>query len=249
MTRALIQATWDDSPHLTQGQKDALWASIPAFQRDARTKGIPQLGSGAIYPIPESEIVVPPFKIPDWFRLSYGLDVGWNRTAAIWSALDPEDDVLYLYSEHYRGHCEPAVHAQAIRARGEWIPGAIDPASHGRSQIDGDNLISMYRALGLHLHKAVNAVEAGIYEVYTRLSSGRLKVFETMVNWRAEFRIYRRDEKGAVVKENDHAMDATRYDVMSGIPIAIARPPAEWAIRKQIGHVTEFDPFKQGWQA
>lgn len=249
MSRALIQATWDDSPHLSHEQKEKLWGSIPPFQRDARTKGIPQLGSGAIYPVEESDIVCPPFKIPDWFRLSYGLDVGWNRTAAIWSALDPEDDVLYLYSEHYRGNAEPAVHAQAIRARGEWIPGVIDPASRGRSQVDGDNLLSMYNALGLHLVKAQNAVEAGLYEVFTRLSSGRLKVFETLVNWRAEFRIYRRDEKGAIVKENDHAMDATRYNIMSGLKLAIARPPAEWAVRKAAGHQADYDPFAKEWQA
>ena len=249
MTRALVQATWDDAPHLNAGQKNALWGSIPPYQRDARTKGIPQLGSGAIYPVEESDFVVPPFKIPDWYRLSYGLDVGWNRTAAMWSALDPETDVLYFYSEHYRGQAEPAVHAQAIRARGEWIPGVIDPAANGRSQIDGDKLISMYNALGLHLIKANNSVETGIYECFSRMSSGRLKIFETLVNLRAELRIYRRDEKGAVVKENDHACDAMRYNVVSGLQLALARPPAEWAVRKAPGHKTEFDPFEQGWRA
>jgi hypothetical protein len=249
MSRALVQATWEDAAHLTREQKDSLWASIPAYQRDARTKGIPQLGSGAIYPVEESDLVVPMFKIPDWFRLSYGLDVGWNRTAAIWSALDPETDVLYFYSEHYRGQAEPAVHAQAIRGRGEWIPGVIDPAANGRSQIDGDQLITMYNDLGLHLVKADNSVEAGIYEVFSRMSSGRLKIFETLVNLRAELRIYRRDEKGKIVKENDHAMDAMRYDVMSGLRVAVSRPPAEWAVRKAAGHKTDFDPFAQGWVA
>lgn len=251
MTRALVQATWDDAPHLSQKQKDDLWGSIPAYQRDARTKGIPQLGSGAIYPVPESEITVPPFKIPDWYRLSYGMDVGWNRTAVIWSALDPEDDILYLYSEHYRGHAEPAVHAAAVRSRGEWIHGVIDPAARGRGQVDGQKLMQIYaNDLGLHLTIATNAVESGIMEVFTRLSTGRLKVFSTMVNWLAEYRIYRRDEKGAVVKENDHAMDATRYNVMSGLPVAMSRPPDEWAIRKAARHTSsaEYDPFAEGWK-
>jgi phage terminase large subunit-like protein len=47
--KIVITATWDDVPHLTQAAKDELFASIPSYQRDARTKGIPQLGSGAIY--------------------------------------------------------------------------------------------------------------------------------------------------------------------------------------------------------
>jgi hypothetical protein len=60
-------------------------------------------------------------------------------------------------------------------------------------------------------------VETGIYDVWQRLSSGRLKVFRGMKNWLSEFRLYRRDDKGRVVKDNDHLMDATRYLVMSGI--------------------------------
>jgi len=219
-TRALVQATWDDAPHLTQEAKEKLWASIPPHQRDARSKGIPQLGAGQIYPVPETDIIVEPFALPPYFPRAYALDVGWKRTAALWGALSPEDDVLYLYAEHYRGQAEPAVHAAAIRARGDWIPGVIDPASRGRSQHDGEQLLRTYQSLGLNLTLADNAVEAGIYEVWMRLSTGRLRVFSNLRNLLAEFRIYRRDEKGKIVKENDHLMDDLRYLVMSGISIA-----------------------------
>jgi hypothetical protein len=40
-----VMATWDDAPHLDEKTRAELFASIPAYQRDARTKGIPQLGS------------------------------------------------------------------------------------------------------------------------------------------------------------------------------------------------------------
>jgi hypothetical protein len=43
------------------------------------------------------------------------------------------------------------------------------------------------------------------------MSTGRLKVFRNLSAWLEEFRLYRRDEKGRVVKENDHIMDAMRY--------------------------------------
>jgi hypothetical protein len=128
--------------------------------------------------------------------------------------------VLYLYSEHYRGEAEPAVHAEAIRARGKWIAGVIDPTARNRSQADGRRLIELYRGLGLTLSEADAAVEAGIYEVWQRLSSGRLKVFRSLGNWLAEYRLYRRDEKGRVVKERDHLMDATRYLVVEFPSIA-----------------------------
>jgi hypothetical protein len=99
-------------------------------------------------------------------------------TAAVWAAHDYDSDTVDLYSEYYRSHAEPSVHAQAIQGRGDWIPGVIDPASRGRSQHDGEQLIKLYKDLGLqHLEVADNSVEAGIYEVWQRMPSGRLKVF------------------------------------------------------------------------
>lgn len=223
-SKCVVMASWDDAPHLTEQAKAELLASIPPFQRDARSKGIPQLGAGAIYPVPESEFLVDDFQIPEHWPRVYGMDVGWNRTAAAFGAIDRQTDTLYLFSEHYRGQAEPAVHAAAIRARGEWIPGVIDPASRGRTQNDGVQLIQIYKDLGLDLETASNAVEAGIYEVWMRLSTGRLKVFRSMNNFLSEFRLYRRDEKGRIVKQNDHIMDAVRYLVMSGPARAITKP-------------------------
>jgi len=53
-----------------------------------------------------------------------------------------------------------------------------------------------------------------------------MKVFNTLRNWLAEYRIYRRDEKppNKPVKENDHLMDATRYLEMTGTQIATVEP-------------------------
>jgi hypothetical protein len=221
-------ASWEDSPHLDAEAKRGLLSSYLPHERDARTKGIPSLGAGAIYPVPEEDVLCDPFEFPAYFRHAYALDVGWNRTAALWGALDPEDDVLYLYAEYYRGQAEPAVHAAAIKARGEWIPGVIDPAARGRSQKDGEALKSQYLDLGLTVTDADNAREAGIYETWTRLSTGRLRVFRTLQNWKAEYRIYRRDEKGAIVKESDHLMDDMRYLCMSGVGVATVRPFEQW---------------------
>lgn len=223
-TIPIVTATWDDVPHLSQEAKDALLKRYPAYQRDARSKGIPQLGAGAIYPIPESEILVDPFELPAHWPRAYAMDVGWNRTAVIWGAYDRDSETWYLYSEHYRGQAEPSVHANSIRSRGEWIPGVIDPAARGRGQADGQQLLAMYRDLGLELTEADNGVEAGIYAVHERLSAGKIKVFRTLQSWLSEFRLYRRDEKGRIVKANDHLMDATRYLVASGQQVSITKP-------------------------
>jgi hypothetical protein len=70
------------------------------------------------------------------------------------------------------------------------------------------------------LIEADNSRESGLYEVHQRLATGRLKVFRSLKPWLSEYRIYRRDERGNIVKEKDHAMDATRYLVVSGIQVA-----------------------------
>lgn len=223
-SRSLTTCGWDDVPHLDEKTKAELLAATPPYLRDARSKGIPSLGAGAIYPIPESEITVPFFVIPDYWPRAYALDVGWNRTAALWGAWDPNDWICYLYAVHYRGQAEPSVHADAVKARGSWINGVIDPASRGRSQKDGEALFDLYGQYGLNLTPADNSVDVGIDATWAALSTGRLKVMAHLSEWFNEYRLYRRDENGKIVKKNDHLMDTTRYLVRSGRPVAKVRP-------------------------
>ena len=249
-SRFVQQIEWADVPHLSQEQKDRLYAAIPPYQRDARTKGVPQLGSGAIYPVSEDLLLCDPFAIQDYFPQCYALDVGWKVTAGLWGAVDPNTDILYLYSEHYVGETEPPIHAAAIRARGTWIPGVIDPAARGRGQRDGQRLMTDYVNLGLDtLTASENALEAGIYEVWTRMATGRLKVFRTLTNWCQEFRLYQRDERGRVKDgQPDHLMDCTRYMVLSGLARATVRPPSLWTTGKSkddLGHTSNYDPLPQ----
>lgn len=244
-SRFVVMAGWDDVPHLTEEMKAEESANIPPHEVEARKLGKPSLGAGAIYPVPESEILCDPFVIPDWMPQCYALDVGWKRTAALWAAWDRDNDIVYLYGEHYRGQAEPAVHAQAIRARGPWIPGVIDPAARGRAQDDGKKLMTQYVELGLNLTVADNALEAGITAVWTRLSTGRMRVFRTLVNWVKEYRFYQRDEHGRIKDgQADHLMDTTRYIVNSGLKVAIIRPPELWTLGKTAtGMAAEYDPY------
>lgn len=222
------QVDWDEVPHLNDAQKLELLKSYKPHERLARSKGIPSLGSGAIYPYLEDSIVVEPFEIPAWWPRAYGLDVGWNRTAAIWGAQDPDSKQIYLYSEHYEGQAAPAVHASAIKARGAWIPGVVDPRSDSRSQVDGTQLFDLYLREGLDLNPADNAVEAGLLKVGQLLESGQLKVFSTLRNWLKEYRVYRRDELGKIIKKDDHLMDAMRYFVISGLHMLEVEPDPDF---------------------
>lgn len=210
-SKAVIQAGWDDVPWLDEETKFRLIEDTPLHLREARCKGTPAMGAGNVYSTSIETVLCEPFAIPTSWPRMYALDVGWNRTAALWGALDPQTDTVYVYDEHYLGQEVPAVHAYAIQSRGKWVQGVIDPASRGRSQVDGQKLIQNYKDLGLDLRPANNEFESGILTVSQRLVAGKIKIFKNCINLQKEYMLYRRDKNGKVVKDNDHALDCLRY--------------------------------------
>jgi len=233
--RAFVMISQDEVPHLTDEERKQMQANALPHEREARRNGVPAIGAGKIYPVEESSFIIPILSggIPRHWPRMYGLDVGLNCTAAVFLARDLDTDTVYVYSEHYMKDQLPAVHAAAIKARGQWMQGVIDPSARNRNACDGDSLLNRYKDLGLNLHKADNAVTEGLTEVLDRLQTGRLKVFETCTNWIREFRLYRRDAKQRIVKVHDHAMDATRY-ALRGLKYAkVMEAPRPLIIHKE----------------
>jgi len=162
-----------------------------------------------VYSLPDSAIVVDDFRIPEHWPRAYGLDLRWGIGSAVWGALDPETDTLYLYAE-YSDEAESAVHAAAIRARGDWMPGLVDPQANGRNPVDGRRLMQMYRQRGLNLQCISNSLESGVMSLRERMHTGHLKVSASLSGFLEQRRLYRRDEKGQIVDEHNNMMDAAR---------------------------------------
>lgn len=211
--RYAIAVDWENAPHLTEEDKATMIAEMPPNERDARTKGIPALGSGRVYPISEDDIKVKPFEIPEYYPRAYGLDFGWNNTAALWIAQDPITQVKYVYATYKKGKVPDSQHAYAIQKRGDWMSGAADPSGGGRRD-DGRMRIDYYRSLGLDLHPGYNSLVPGIAQVYNELESGMLKVFSNLEDFFDEYRVYRYDSKDpnkVARNQDDHLMDTLRY--------------------------------------
>ena len=175
-----------------------------------------------IYPISDARIVVKEFTIPDHWPRAYGLDIRWNTVAVIWGARNPQSDVLHLFSE-YSAEADPAIHANSIRSRGDWIVGLFDPTANGRDQADGYRLMQMYRKLGLNLQVTLNPIESGILAARQRMDSGRLKVFPSLSTYLEQRRLYRRDERDRIVPYRDNLQDAARC-LVNGISRMITQP-------------------------
>lgn len=221
--RGFVQAGWNDNPYLAEVEKEQLRKSMAPHELEAREKGIPSLGSGMVYPVAESAIVCDPFRVPEYWPRVYGLDFGWTApTAALFAAIDRDNDVIYFFAEYALTELTPQQHATNLLNLGaDWIPGVFDPQGLQSSIKDGDKLAQVYHDVGLkHLYRADNAKEAGVAKALTRMQNGQLKIFSSLCQTLKEYRIYGRDENGLIRKGNDHLMDCLRYVVMSGLSLA-----------------------------
>ena len=226
----LIQAGWDDAPHMTTEVRDQILQALPPHERKMREKGIPQLGSGLVFPIVEEEILCDPIEIPThWPRLC-GIDFGWDHpTACVWIAWDRDVDTVYVYDSYSMRQETVPVHASAINARGKWIPVIWPQDGRQADKGSGKNLTEQYKKEGVNMchdwftnppqqgmkdGTGGNSVEAGIMEMMTRMQTKRLKIFKNQSKMLEELRMYHRKD-GKIVPINDDLISAMRYCIMS----------------------------------
>ena len=220
--QALFQATWNDAQHLSEDIKEEILAALPPHEREMRSKGIPIIGSGLVFPISEDQISIPSFSLPSHWSRIIGIDFGWDHpTALVWLAHDRDNDTVYVYDAYRVSSETPVVHAQAIKDRGAWIPVAWPHDGMQSDKGSGVPLAAQYRRLGVemlgtHFENPDGgfAVEPGIMDMLTRFQSGRMKVFNHLDSWFQEYRQYHRQD-GKIIKKNDDLMSATRYAAMS----------------------------------
>jgi hypothetical protein len=249
--RAVITATIDDAPHFTPEDIRRITDSYQQHEREARTKGIPVLGSGRIFPVAEELITCEWREIPKhWPRIG-AMDFGWDHPfAAVELAWDRDTDTVYVTKAYRIREATPVIHAAALKAWGN-LPWAW-PRDGNRETLEGAGiaLARQYEAQGLdmlfeHAQFAPEAgktagsvsVEAGLFDMLDRMQTGRFKVFRDLIEWFEEFRLYHRKD-GRVVKEGDDLMSATRYGVMMLRHARIIRPKG---FRKEIEFPKEWD--------
>ena len=217
----LANVTWEDAPHLDRETKDQLLAAIPEYQRDMRSRGIPVLGEGMVFPIAEEAISCEGFEIPPHYKRLAGIDFGITHpTCVVWTAYNPDNDTIYVYDVYKVDGEVPAVHASAIKSRGKTIPVIYPHDGDSTEKGSGRTLAEMYLEAGVLMigkftnPDGTNYVEPGLMELLERMRTGRFKVFEHLKPWFEEFRRYHR-KKGKIHKEFDDLMDATRYAAIS----------------------------------
>ena len=237
--QSLVNATWDDASekikslkgqqgHLSESVMEQILSAYSPHEREMRRYGRPSIGSGLIFPVDESKIIIDPVEIKDhWPRIA-AIDFGWDHpTAVVWCAVDRDEDVFYVYDCHRESKASPSIHAQAIRSRPHFIPIAYPHDGNRRDSMGNPGLADQYRNLGCNFllehfsnppalgdNKGSNSIEEGIMAMLQSMEAGNFKVFSTLSNWFEEFRMYHR-KGGKVVPFRDDLMSATRYAFQS----------------------------------
>jgi phage terminase large subunit-like protein len=211
----------DDAEHYTPEQRAAIIASYPLHERKARTKGIPQLGSGRVFPIDDDEIRCEAFTIPPHWVQNGGLDFGWDHpSAAVKHAWDRDSDTIYVTAAHRQREQTPALFSASILPWGKWLPWAWPHDGLQHEKGSGEQLAKQYADQGLNMmpnratfEDGTNGVEAGVMDMLDRMQTGRFKVFSHLGDWFEEFNLYHRKD-GLIVKKGDDLISASRYAMM-----------------------------------
>lgn len=212
----------NDVPHLSEEQKMQLGgkASDPR-QRAAILQGIAYHGGGQVYAgtVAIDTLLVDPFKIPKHWEVGYGLDFGYNTTAAVFGAKDPQTGIIYIFHEYLGLKLDAKENARRLDSLGaSSMLGFCDPAGRGRSQTDGEQIIAAYLEHGLYLDFANNALTHGINLTLSTMLDGRLKIFKHLNNLIGELMAYKYDDKTPdkpAKGQKDHSVDSLRYLIVS----------------------------------
>jgi len=221
--------TLEDAAHYTAEMRKTIEAQYPEWELEARTKGIPMLGSGRVFPIGEDQIKYTHDQLkggfPDHFRCIAAVDFSeWDHpTAGVWARYDMDSDVVYIHDVYRQSKVTAATHHAAFLARSKpkGYPIAWPHDGHKHDKNSGKPVSEIWRKAGLRMmkdhaqHKDGGiSVQAGLDIMIDRMETGRLKVAAHLNDWFEEFRLYHRKD-GKIVKERDDLMDASRYLAMS----------------------------------
>lgn len=250
----LQNVTWDDAPHLTDEVKQQLLGAIPEYQRDMRTKGIPVLGSGVIFPIADADITVDPFECPaHWFVVN-GLDFGWDHPQGhvqLW--IDRDQGITYITRAWRKSERDSDQAWNAVKLWSKNVPTAWPADGLQHEKGGGQQVKLQYSKSGFAMMQSHAtwpeggvSVEAGVWKMLQDMRDGKFKVFSNLSEWFDEKRLYHRDDHGNIVKERDDLLSATRYAYM------MSRNALTMGIIKQLNQdnyttpttVHDFNPYE-----
>lgn len=167
----------------------------------------------------EAGFLVEPSVIPQVYGRCGAVVVDGGRVGAIWVALDRVSGALWLVDEYSMPLGQLALHAEALRKRGLWIPVLFEQLTAGRQE-ESVRTAHILAELSVNVFTVELDHVSGFEAISSRLATQQMKVTRTMTNWLAEYRRFRRDDKGEI--EAGVLMRATALLAMHAADMAVS---------------------------
>lgn len=219
----MILTSWDDVPHLTEQEKEAMAGIISPDELEARRNGVPSDGMGLIFSFDwpnvlikgeQEKDILQNITSPRYIKFT-SLDFGFNYPAVSYYIIDKMTKKKYMtqsFKFNNRGiewvldWMKQYVHIYGVNL-------IVDHAGNQRSQVDGKRLINDFVVpAGFRPILSVKGVDSNITNARNELKNETMFFLEsTNEQFFDEIHEYKRDIKGRIVKEDDHIIDTWLY--------------------------------------
>lgn len=234
-------ASWDECPHIKEEDIKRLLAGIPAWQHDMRRKGLPVLGSGAVFPFPDEDITCDNIIPQDTWPILAALDFSSVNDASVvvFTCYDPTGDVYYVYDMEYIEaivNKNPKFMSQVILNSPTPLIPTISPHDGGIKSVNPEAKARIMKDLGVNIlgepfynpfnlnlafHKITSKNrdrEPGLTEMRRLFETNKLKVCRSILPFfkeKAQMFYAPTSNGGMETKGKDDAIDAIRYAILS----------------------------------
>jgi phage terminase large subunit-like protein len=226
--RGVHRITGDEVKHISEERRAELSANLSDNERETRLEGIPQLGSGPIFPHDLLSTCVKEFNpddLPSWTKRIVGIDFGFGHPfAAVLIAWDPQFGQIWVIDSFRLKQSSALYHVQRIHemTRGLRVPISWPHDGHQHDKGSGLGLADQYKNFGanmLHSHAInhgtkENNVEVALAEIREHMYTGKLTIAKHNGELIEEMRMYHRSEDFKIVKNNEDLVSGFRYAVM-----------------------------------
>jgi phage terminase large subunit-like protein len=226
--RSVHRITGGEAKNISEVRRAELGGQYTEAERETRLEGIPQLGSGPVFPVELLPTMIKTFNpddIPSWARHCVGIDFGFDHPfAAVYIAWAHDTGNVWVIDSFRMERSSALYHVQRVHSmtKGLRIPIAYPHDGHVHDKGSGLALAGQYKNFGANMmashavnHGAkTNNVEPALEEMRELMFTGKLAIAGHNTELIEELRHYHRDEDFRVVKTNEDLVSALRYAIM-----------------------------------
>lgn len=260
-----LRVTWDDIPEydlwgeplFLKEAREQLYRDYMPHERDARTKGIPMSGRGAVFPFREYPLYKTEDLPHDWPErfcrfISFDLGLAEDPTVISFLLYDEANDIIYLHNQLVLHDMTPYQYGgYLITKETRDVPIGLPPdaATPGKYTLSEQSVREVLEdEFGLDCipkpilnppdsrGRITNSISYGVNLMRIRMENGKMFINETCSHFLTEASTYVVDEKGKFeAPRGDHCIDSARYGVLGLIQGygKVVHPNVNHYVRKQ----------------